>query len=109
MRQVLSEQSYVSPVLLVAVMVVMTGDIVTTGVGLHLGLKEGNPVIAAIITWFGLPGMVVTKAVALSTLLVMPAFVAEPKWAFRIGCAAYLTVGTVVVTSNLIHIWIILR
>ena len=98
------DETYVSPALLAAVLLVMLGDVVTTGVGLHLGLQEGNPVVATVIQWFGLPGMVATKAVAAGVLLVLPSFTAESRWAFRVGSAAYLTVGGFVVVSNLLNI-----
>lgn len=99
------DRTYVSPLLFGAVLLVMLGDIVTTGVGLHLGLQEGNPFVATVISWFGMPGMVATKAVAAAALLVLPSFTVESQWAFRIGSAAYLGVGVFVVLSNLLNIW----
>lgn len=86
----------------------MAGDIITTGVGLELGLQEGNPFVATVIQWFGLPGMVATKAVAAGALLVLPSFTTEAHWAFRIGSAAYLGVGGFVVLSNLLNIWVLM-
>lgn len=103
-----SAKTYVSPLLFGAVVLVMLGDIVTTGVGLQLGLREGNPFVAAVIRWFGLPGMVAAKAVAAGALVVLPSFTAESQWAFRIGSAAYLAVGTLVVVSNLVNILAVL-
>ena len=98
------EETYVSPALLAAVLLVMLGDVVTTGVGLHIGLQEGNPLVATVIEMFGLPGMVATKAAAAGVLLVLPSFTAESRWAFRVGSAAYLAVGGFVVLSNLLNI-----
>lgn len=105
MRQETIEPTYVSPLLFAAVLVVMLGDIVTTGVGLQLGLQEGNPFVATVIAWFGMPGMIATKAAAAAALLVLPSFTVESRWAFRIGSAAYLAVGVFVVLSNLVNIW----
>lgn len=104
MKDVFATRTYVSPLLFAAVLLVMAGDVVTTSVGLQLGLREGNPLVAAVIGWFGLPGMIATKAVAAGALLVLPAFTSESQWTFRIGSAAYLAVGLLVVASNLVSI-----
>lgn len=104
MKGILTNRSYVSPFLFVAVLLVMLGDVVTTSVGLHLGLQEGNPLVAAVIGWFGLPGMIATKAVAAGALLILPSFTTESRWTFRIGSVAYLTIGLLVVVSNLVSI-----
>lgn len=108
-RQEPSEGTYLSPVLLAAVLVVMLGDVVTTGVGIHMGIQEGNPLVATAIQWFGLPGMVAAKATAAGALLVLPSFTTDSRWTFRIGSAAYLAIGVLVMTSNLVSIWTVVR
>ena len=98
-------RAYGSPVLFAAVLIVMGGDVVTTAVGLQLGLQEGNPLVSQVIAWFGLPGMLATKALAAGALLVLPALTPESRWTFRVGSAVYLLVGTLVLASNLLNIW----
>ena len=41
-------------------------DVVTTAVGLHLNLREGNPVVAWMIDRWGMEGLVLSKFLALS-------------------------------------------
>ena len=98
-------RAYGSPVLFAAVLFVMIGDVVTTAVGLQLGLQEGNPLVSQVITWFGLPGMLATKALAAGALLVLPALTPESRWTFRVGSSVYLLVGMLVLASNLLNIW----
>lgn len=49
----------------VLVGVSLVGDVVTTFVGLHIGLAESNPVARGAIDSHGLAGMLVLKAVAI--------------------------------------------
>lgn len=98
-------RAYGSPVLFAAVLFVMLGDVVTTAIGLQLGLQEGNPLVSQVIAWFGLPGMLATKALAAGALLVLPALTPESRWTFRVGSVVYLLVGTLVLVSNLLSIW----
>lgn len=99
-----SFQSYVSPLLLAAVVAVMLGDVVTTGIGLALGLKEANPVIATVIAELGLPGLVMVKAATVVILVVLPAATRESRRTFRAGSTVYVVIGLVVVLSNLFAI-----
>ncbi|ELY60679.1 DUF5658 family protein [Natronolimnohabitans innermongolicus] len=48
----------------------LIGDVVTTFVGLHLGLAESNPVARSAIEGYGLLGMLVLKALAIGVGLV---------------------------------------
>ncbi|WP_160067226.1 DUF5658 family protein [Natronorubrum halalkaliphilum] len=48
----------------------LVGDIVTTFVGLHLGLAESNPVARSAIEGYGLAGMLALKALAIGVGLV---------------------------------------
>jgi hydrogenase/urease accessory protein HupE len=98
-------RAYGSPVLFAAVLFVMAGDVVTTAVGLQFGLQEGNPLVSQVIAWFGLPGMLATKALAAGALLVLPALTPESRWTFRVGSAVYILVGMLVLVSNLLSIW----
>lgn len=98
-------QAYGSPMLFAAVVLVMLGDVITTAIGLQLGLQEGNPLVSQVIAWFGLPGMLATKVVAAGMLLMLPALTTESRWTFRVGSAVYLLVGMLVLTSNLLSIW----
>lgn len=47
----------------------LTGDVVTTFVGLHLGLTESNPIARTAIDGWGVVGMVVLKAFAVGVAL----------------------------------------
>ncbi|RQG90023.1 hypothetical protein EA462_08435 [Natrarchaeobius halalkaliphilus] len=47
----------------------LVGDIVTTFVGLHLGLAESNPVARGAIEGYGLVGMIVLKGLAVGVAL----------------------------------------
>ncbi|WP_232820453.1 DUF5658 family protein [Halorussus litoreus] len=91
---------YVSPLLFGAVIAVMVGDVITTGVGLAMGLEEANPVAAAVMREAGLGGLVVLKAMAAVVLLVLPGVTGNARQTFRAGSAAYLLIGVVVVLSN---------
>lgn len=91
---------YVSPVLFGAVLAVMVGDVVTTGVGLAMGLEEANPVASLVIREAGLGGLVVLKAMAAVVLLLLPGVTSDARGTFRAGSAVYLVVGLLVVVSN---------
>ncbi|SEH11822.1 hypothetical protein SAMN04487967_0531 [Natronorubrum sediminis] len=65
----------VSPVALerfcwILVGVSLVGDIVTTFVGLHMGLAESNPIARSAIEGYGLVGMIALKAFAVGIGLV---------------------------------------
>lgn len=96
---------YVSPVLFGAVVAVLVGDVITTGVGLAMGLEEVNPVAAAVIAEAGLGGLVLLKAMTAIVLLVLPSVTDDARRTFRAGSAAYLLVGLLVVVGN---VWAIL-
>ncbi len=53
----------------IVVAVALVGDVVTTFVGLHLGLAESNPIARAAINGWGLVGMLVLKAFAVGVAL----------------------------------------
>ena len=82
----------------------MAGDVVTTGVGLHLGLDEGNPVVATLLAQVGIAGLVFVKAVTAGLLVALPTLTRRSRRTFRLGSVVYLTVGTLVVVSNLVAI-----
>jgi len=48
----------------------LVGDIVTTFVGLHLGLSESNPIARSVIHSYGVVGMLVLKGLAVGVGLV---------------------------------------
>ncbi|MDQ2051443.1 DUF5658 family protein [Natronolimnohabitans sp. A-GB9] len=48
----------------------LVGDVVTTFVGLHLGLAESNPVARSAIDGYGLAGMLVLKGLAIGVGLL---------------------------------------
>ncbi|WP_206335403.1 DUF5658 family protein [Natronolimnobius sp. AArcel1] len=54
----------------VLVAISLVGDVVTTFVGLHLGLAESNPIARGAIEGYGLAGMLVLKAFAIGVGLV---------------------------------------
>jgi hypothetical protein len=91
---------YVSPLLFGAVLAVMLGDVITTGVGMAMGLEEANPVAAAVIAEAGLGGLVLLKAMAAVVLLLLPGVTNNARQTFRAGGFAYLLVGIVVVAAN---------
>ncbi|WP_458189823.1 DUF5658 family protein [Haladaptatus sp. NG-WS-4] len=96
--------SHVSLPLLVAVLGVMLGDVVTTGVGLELGLEEGNPFVAHLLAELGLVGLVLVKAVTVVLLVVLSGLTHRSRRTFRLGSFVYLVVGALVVLSNLVAI-----
>lgn len=87
-----------------AVLAVMLGDVVTTGVGLHLGLKEGNPFVAVLLAELGLAGLVLAKAVTAALLVALPVLAHRSSHAFRLGSLVYLVIGILVVLSNVFAI-----
>ncbi|WP_238398113.1 DUF5658 family protein [Halorussus salinus] len=91
---------YVSPLLFGAVLAVMVGDVITTGVGLAMGLDEANPVAAAVIAEAGLGGLVLLKTAAAMVLLLLPGITSDARQTFRAGSAVYLLVGLAVVAGN---------
>ncbi|WP_240318844.1 DUF5658 family protein [Halorussus rarus] len=91
---------YVSPVLFGGVLALMVGDVITTGVGMAMGLEEANPVASAVIAEAGLGGLVLLKAMAAVVLLLLPGVTGDARRTFRAGSAAYLLVGLVVVVAN---------
>ena len=95
-----SWRSYVSPLLFGAVLAVMVGDVITTGVGLAVGLEESNPVASAVVRDAGLGGLVVLKAMAAVVLLVLPGVTGSARRTFCAGSAAYLLVGALVAVSS---------
>ncbi len=48
----------------------LVGDVVTTFVGLHLGLSESNPVARSVIHSYGVVGMLALKGGAIAIALV---------------------------------------
>ena len=91
---------YVSPAIFGAVLAVMVGDVITTGVGMAMGLEEANPVASAVIAEAGLGGLVLLKAMAAIVLLLLPGVTGDARRTFRAGSAAYLLIGMVVVVGN---------
>lgn len=55
----------------VAVALALVGDVVTTFVGLHIGLSESNPIADRAITSAGVIGMLALKALAVAVALVL--------------------------------------
>lgn len=49
----------------------VVGDLATTVYGLHIGLVERNPVVAAALARFGVVGMVALKGIAVSWVLAI--------------------------------------
>lgn len=82
----------------------MLGDVVTTGVGLELGLREGNPFVARLVAELGLVGLVLVKAVTAFLLVALPTLTRSSRQTFRLGSIVYLAVGSLVVVSNLLAI-----
>ena len=84
----------------------LIGDVVTTFVGLHLGLSEANPIARSAIDGYGLLGMLALKgfavglAVACRPILpavyrpIVPAGLAVP-WTIAVGINLY-TISMVV-------------
>ncbi len=54
----------------VLVVLSLIGDVVTTFVGLHLGLSESNPVARSVIHSYGLVGMLALKGAAIAIGLI---------------------------------------
>jgi len=91
---------YVSPALFGAVLAVMVGDVLTTGVGMAMGLSELNPVASVVIREAGIGGLVVLKASAAAVLVLLPGVTRDARQTFRAGSAVYLFVGLLVVAAN---------
>lgn len=92
----LEEMGHLEGLLWGAVALVLVGDVVTTFVGLHLGLVESNPVAARAIDGWGVVGMLVLKVLAVAVALccrpllsreyrpIVPAGLAVP-WSLAVG------------------------
>ncbi|MHC3438278.1 DUF5658 family protein [Natrialbaceae archaeon A-gly3] len=90
----------------VVVALSLVGDVVTTFVGLHLGLAESNPIARGAIEGWGLVGMLALKAFAVGVALccrpllsrayrpVIPAGLALP-WGIAVVINVYM-ISTVV-------------
>ena len=65
-------------VLWVGVASALVGDVVTTFVGLHLGLHESNPVARSAIEGWGLYGMLGLKGLAVGVALLCRPLLAGP-------------------------------
>ncbi|WP_265111002.1 DUF5658 family protein [Halosolutus halophilus] len=88
-------------VLWIVVGLSLVGDVVTTFVGLHLGLSESNPIARGAISSHGLAGMLALKGVAIGVGLlcrpllpaayraVVPAGLALP-WAVAVCVNVYM-------------------
>ncbi|AHF98964.1 hypothetical protein HALLA_08880 [Halostagnicola larsenii XH-48] len=93
-------------ILWIAVGAALVGDVVTTFVGLHLGLAESNPVAHSMIDGYGLVGMLGLKLVAIGIGIacrwllpdeyrpIVPAGLALP-WLIAVGINLYM-ISTVV-------------
>lgn len=93
-------------VLWIAVGLALAGDVVTTFVGLHLGLAESNPVARSAIENWGVAGMLGLKALAVGVGLccrpllpqsyrpIIPTCLAIP-WIVAVGINLYM-ISTVV-------------
>ncbi|MCU4740901.1 DUF5658 family protein [Halobacteria archaeon AArc-m2/3/4] len=62
----------------VVVALSLVGDVVTTFVGLHLGLAESNPIARGAIDGYGLLGMLALKAFAVGVGLVCRQLLERP-------------------------------
>ncbi len=90
----------------VVVAVSLVGDIVTTFIGLHLGLSESNPIARSAIDGWGLLGMVTLKGMAVGVAVacrgllepvyrpIIPAALALP-WAIAV-CINLFMISTVI-------------
>ncbi|MCU4925232.1 DUF5658 family protein [Halobacteria archaeon AArc-dxtr1] len=90
----------------VVVALALLGDVITTFVGLHLGLGESNPITRSAIEAYGLIGMLGLKAVAIGIGVacrpalsqayrpIIPAGLALP-WVVAVGVNLYM-ISTVV-------------
>ncbi|AXR81096.1 DUF5658 family protein [Natrarchaeobaculum sulfurireducens] len=79
----------------------LVGDVVTTFVGLHLGLAESNPIARSAIDGYGLAGMLALKTLAVGVGLacrpilpdvykpIVPAGLAIP-WTIAVGINLYM-------------------
>ncbi len=65
----LEEMDRLESMLWIVVALALMGDVVTTFVGLHLGLMESNPIARAAIDGWGVVGMLVLKAFAVGIAL----------------------------------------
>lgn len=99
--------AYGWPVLLLAVLVLMVADLVTTAVGLQVGLGEANPVVRAVEHRFGVGGIVGLKVAAAALLVALPALTPDPEAVFVASAAGYGAVQFVAVLSNLLHLLVV--
>ena len=92
-----------APLLFGTAAVTAAGDVVTTGVGLHIGIEEQNPFVVEIVSHLGLTGLVIAKIVALMVVILLPDFLdseLDPSLTFRVGCASCVLIGGYVTFSN---------
>ena len=72
--------SYVSMVLFVIALALLLVDAVVTTVGLRLGYRESNPVLAYVIRNFGVRGLWATRLVAFASLLLLFVILGGWEW-----------------------------
>ncbi|MFH5798462.1 DUF5658 family protein [Haladaptatus sp. CMAA 1911] len=82
----------------------MLGDVITTGIGLELGLNEGNPFVAHLLAEMGIVGLLLLKGVTVVLLVVLSGWTQRSRRTFRLGSIVYLVVGLLVVASNVMAI-----
>lgn len=100
-------QAYRSPWLFTLVLLAMAGDVITTTIGLELGLREANPVVAGTIETYGVLGMVTLKTLTVGILLSLPLLSARPRLTFRACCGCYAAICWLAVASNVVHIVVV--
>ncbi len=82
----------------------MLGDVITTGIGLELGLNEGNPFVAHLLAEMGIVGLLLLKGATVALLVVLSGWTQRSRRTFRLGSIVYLVVGLLVVASNVVAI-----
>ena len=96
-----------APLLFGVAVTVTLGDLITTTVGVSLGITEGNPLINLLITELGLLGLVVIKIASLAGIIALPSIARQDRdqlVLFRLGCGLYSTIVGLAILINIVAI-----
>jgi hypothetical protein len=100
--EVLSGRVPTEQLLWAGLILVMTLDVITTGIGLERGLTEGNPVMAAAIQQAGLGGLVLVKALVVASGVAARTALPQHRYVIPLGLSTPCAIAVLVNTTLLL-------